>query len=542
MSLRHAVALATITALLALGLGLGVTARPVEAVLVQLTGVSTTRLQAGHPLRIGGEGLPAGRVAEVRLEGLVHRPGRAPRPVDFRATGTVPTREAVEVAMPADALRALGTWGTFHGTIEVAFDATSVDARVLGRLPRVTLDLVPSSLPAPTRTTPFATRLGLEVAATDEGEGLLVQRVVDGGRGAAAGLAEGDVLVSLEGLHLTTPEAFEPPPDATDVVLTVTPAGQRAHVPVRLSLEGLDGTIPRARLAWLQLAVLAWLAAALFVGPTGAFLDRLTLPRVSKAAWPAWLLAGALGIAMRLGFDAWPSLGLDAALTTLVFARAAWSVVNAAPGARLGVSIRGGAGILAALGGLGAATLAIGSTSAAAIEAAQGPWPWAWTALRGPAGALAALAFGVASACGPLVRHARGRVRAVDDGFVVGLATLAVIALGGGRSAVAAIADLRPTAAPIGWVLFGAAVAATTSLMRRARDRGALARASWLFGASGLAAGCAMAAALGWSELRVPPEVERAIGEGLLVLGAMFVLRVATARPPAPARPMHAML
>jgi uncharacterized membrane protein YhaH (DUF805 family) len=217
-------------------------------------------------------------------------------------------------------------------------------------------------------------------------------------------------------------------------------------------------------------------------------------------------------------------------------------VLHADRSTRLGAWVRGGAALVAALGALGAATLALGTTAPAALEAAQGPLPWAWIALRSPGGALAAVGFGLTAACGPRLVEGSPRTRALDDLFLGALAALAVIAVGGGASATRGIEDVRPALAPVGFVPFAVLAALVTLVFRRARDRGALARAWWLFGASVALAALAVGAAVGWSELRVPADIERAIGEGLLALSAMLTWRIMTAHPPAPARPLHAML
>lgn len=525
-------------ALLALGC-----ARPIEAELLDVREVTPERVQPGHRLSLRGGGFPAGRDAQVRFDGVLHRPGLAPRAVELELIGEAVADDRVEVAMPASVIRQLGGRGTFRGTVTVSFGAGALDeGRVVGSLADVAIDLVPAELfVAADRT--FSPRVGLELAPREDDEaGVMITRVAPGSRAAEAGLAEGDRVLAIDGLRLLSREELAPPPEARAIELTIARDGEAASFPVALPLDGLDETVPRTSIVLVQLAALVWLGALLLLGPGAALLDRLA-PSSRRVPYAVAIAALGASVAIHHALVAMPSLGLDSVLLAIVAGRAA-VVLLAARGARekADAVVRGVTSAIAALGAIGAATIAAGTTELAALEAAQGPWPSDWIALRSPSGPIAVALIAIVAACGPRVGDERRRLRALDDVFLIGLATCAIVALAGGAAAREAIGDARPGLAWLGTAAFASITALTTLLLRRARDHGSSARSGVL-----LAAGVALAAAgalgaLGWIELEVPRAIERAIAEVLVVAAALAVLRLATARRAPPARPLHPLL
>jgi hypothetical protein len=525
------IALAVVVTL-ALGCG-----RPVEAELLEVRSVSPDRVQTGHRLSIDGHGFPAGRAARVRWSGTLHRPGRPARAVDVELEGRARDAEHVEVAMPASALRALGGRGTFRGSIRLAFGSGPLGGDVVGSIEPVAIDLLPADAPA---RSDFAERIGVTLGPPeDEEPGAIVAAVEAGSRAESAGLAVGDRVVGMGGLRILAPEDLVPPPEERRVGLDVA-RGEQTFGAV-LDIQGLDESVPAETILLFQLAALGWLLALVWLGPAAAWVDRLAPAAASRRAW-IWVLAAALVcVGVRRLLDAAPRLGVEAVVLALAAGRGAVVVLSSAPGTRWLAALRAGGGALALAAVLFATTLAVGTSSAAALEAAQGPLPWEWAALRSPAGALGALLTVVAAACGPVATRAGGwRRRALDDAFLVALAACAAIALAGGAAATTRLGDVRPALAWIGWVPFAATGAAIAVVLRRARD--AAAPTGPLALASMVVASLATLAAVGWAELEVGAAVERAIGEVLVALALAVALRIATARPIPPARPLHATL
>ncbi|UJR84271.1 PDZ domain-containing protein [Sandaracinus amylolyticus] len=517
--------------------------RPIEAELLHVGSVSPDRVQPGHRLVLRGSGFPAGRDARVTFRGVLHRPGHPARAVDLALDGEAISSDRVELPMPASSLRRLGGRGTFRGAIRVAFGAGALDrGTVIGTLEDAVIDLVPREVGDDADASVLA-RLGLELAPReDDAIGLVVARVARGSRADDAGLAEGDRLLSIDGLNLLAPEELVPAPGLGAMDLRVAREGEAAPFPVRVSLEGWEERVPREAIRWSQLAALIALFAMVLLGPGATWIDRLA-PTSRRMPWVSVAIATGIALGLRAAFDALPSLGLDAALLAIVAGRGASLVLGASgPRERIVAAMRAMCGAIAIVVALGVATLAIGTTDPAAIEAAQGPWPWDWLALRSPTGPLAIVLVALAAACGPVLEGDRDRRRVLDDVFLAALAACAMIALAGGEAAHSAIGDVRPGLAWIGSVGYAATATLAASMLRRARDRGA--RLSWI----GLAiatlviAAIAIIGALGWMEMEVPREIERAIAEVLVVGAVVIALRLATARPAEPARPANALL
>ena len=260
-----------------------------------------------------------------------------------------------------------------------------------------------------------------------------------------------------------------------------------------------------------------------------------------------WLIAAIAMIgatAIRTGIDLVPHLGLEAVLFAAIAGRGAVGLL-AAEGTkgRLAALVRTTASAITAAAALAAATLAIGTTSPAALEIAQGPWPWEWIALRSPVGPLAVALFVITAACGPRFGdRAHARARLLDDAFLVAIAAAGTIALAGGAILASRVADVRPGLALPGHLPFALLTALVTIVLRRARDRGAATRTAPMFALGVALSSVAMLAAVGWVNLEVPRAIERAIAEVLVVAALLTAARVATARPPERARPLHALL
>ncbi len=241
--------------------------------LLLIEEVGPSRLDDGTFLRVRGEGFPVGREGTLRLQGLHHRAGAAPVPLDARLRVHVTSPDLAELVLGDEELDALGGRGTFVGHAELAFDAAGVaEGSVVGGRD-VVLDVGGPGDSGADEVADFLERLGL---ALDEelplDGGLVVRAVREGSLAAREGLAVGDRLLALGSLRLYAPGDLRPPPEAS--TLTV-------HV-ARPGLEGtrevlLDRRAPTSdpTLSWLLAGVVA---LVVLFGPGGRLLRSLRRP------------------------------------------------------------------------------------------------------------------------------------------------------------------------------------------------------------------------------------------------------------------------
>lgn len=169
----------------------------------------------GEVIEISGTSFPPKKAARVTFVGSIMRPGHGPdEGVEIEAEGSSPNGAKLEVLL-ADALVArfcgpkdAALHATFRGDVEVSFAPVTAGALPLtGTLHDVVIDVRPGN---DRRAAQAALRdeadrvlsmLGVRVsddAATTVG-GLVVTEVQDDSAASSAGIARGDVLLSLDG-------------------------------------------------------------------------------------------------------------------------------------------------------------------------------------------------------------------------------------------------------------------------------------------------------------------------------------------------------
>lgn len=404
--------------------------------LVQVLDLTPRQVEAGEHVVLVGAGFPPGKPARVTFRGTLHRPGERPvRGAEIPVSGMVVGPEQIEMAFgePVQALfcgagdRAVHT--TFEGDVEVGFAAALPGAPpVVGMLQHVTLDVHPDGARRDDEAEQEGLRaLGWLGLKGDEGPlGLTVRSVEPGSRAVSAGLAEGDVVASFDGVHVGAVGDMVPAPGEREATLGVRRAGAAVESVLLLPVDGFRRA-PPTELIGAALVVLAALAAVLlFAAPArpsiAAQLQRI-VSRLRARAGNAGLarrsavasLGRALGAA-TLG--ALPPAGAPALVDGVICALLAVMpfgqylvasqldvgllFVGAATALAVAALVAGGSAWSGARAALHVAwqhvpaalvvssvVVSTGSLRVQEIERAQGGWPWDWLAFRSPAGLVA---------------------------------------------------------------------------------------------------------------------------------------------------------
>lgn len=230
--------------------------------------------------------------------------------------------------------------------------------------------------------------------------GLQVERVDPGSAADEAGVADGDVLVRLDGVSLTAIDDFRPSPGRDMAVLTVRRGDAVEDRPLRVS--HLD---PKVSWDMVLAAVMVLLAGALL------WSSRQRVPRVLRRAaraigmwredlpepvvaapWSAaqhrlgWMALGTTALAVPFGsgiFLVDPDV-LAATLALVVGGAALATTRHSGVRAKVGVAAREMMRGLPLVVGAGAAVAAAGSLGFQGVAASQGALPWQWNLFRDP--------------------------------------------------------------------------------------------------------------------------------------------------------------
>lgn len=210
---------------LALGSGLlGCESPPVEAPLLVLGEVSPAVWSPGTRIAVEAEGLPLGHRGELRLEGVLHRPGASERAVDETLSVRATADGRAETQVDRRWLDALGGRGTFEGTLTLRFEGEG-EAAIFGRRQELSLDFEPAALATAFREDPAPAierlaRYGVHLAPPEGSAGEAPDGVADeseaedaepsapglvaatDGAAARAGLRAGDVIVAAAGVRV----------------------------------------------------------------------------------------------------------------------------------------------------------------------------------------------------------------------------------------------------------------------------------------------------------------------------------------------------
>lgn len=416
--------------------------------LVSVIDVGPRATTQGDTLEVVGSSFPVKKPGRVVLLGDLLRPGQEPeRGVEVEAEGISPNGTKIEVPVTDGLLsRVCGrpevaVHATFRGTVQVVFPAVTPGALpITGSVQDVVLDFKPAGVRKAQQQTQqeeadrVLSMLGLKVGDEPASSGgLLVREVEEGSSAQQAGLATGDLLLSLDGWTLL---------DRSDAV----PSGRQRFAVFGVAREGvtaerhvaLRGYKPGAASDLIGVGALLGSAAAILLflaSPLGralSWVERWTARAAAASAGRrgviVWLLSCLLafwrGDASHAGGDALPYvvfLVASALCSTLPFSQ---QIVGIEPdvGTALLPSL-----VLAAVVALGAGKHPVKArwspvqglklslwtvlyhlpTAAAAacvvaqsgslmihdVVRAQGGEPWNWVALRTPIGPLLLLLF-----------------------------------------------------------------------------------------------------------------------------------------------------
>ena len=279
--------------LLALG-WFGCDAPPVEAPLIEIGQVEPASWAPGTQASIRATGLPLGREGELRLEGVLHRPGQAPVAVDQRLPVRASARGRAEALLEREWLEALGGRGTFDGRLTVRFDGPS-GASVFGRREDVRIDVVPApvagrgSEPSIEALAAFGlhfvadrqnrqgrdlegdVEVGADAHAEEGADGVEDANVADApgmlhaatGAAERAGLRPGDQVTALGGVTLQMPSDRVVDGGADELHLRFRREGLRGERSLVLTRDVAVATSAAPLLPW----VVAGLLLALFGTP-----------------------------------------------------------------------------------------------------------------------------------------------------------------------------------------------------------------------------------------------------------------------------------
>jgi hypothetical protein len=409
--------------------------------LIRVSDVTPRELEVGDRLEIAGDGFPQGRIAHVRFQGTLHRPGEADvTGADVEADGLVTGPSVVRVPFDA-ALQARfcgagrkATHTTFEGDVEVAFEAAAPGAPpVAGRATGVVLDVRPGAgqpsradLAEGERT---LSALGLRLDGAEHGaRGLLVDAVEPASRAARAGLLPGDLVVAFGGVRAASLADVRLAPAQSTVELRVRRGATGAEQTHVVDVVGLAPASSAEGLAALVLLALAAAALLLGLGPRSlratlaearlaarlrsfAPSARSGLERLVRRPGTASLTAAALVPPLTVAFGPWAfGADADAAVLVTIANTAFLAAALVTRGWGCGGALRTFAHALAFVAPSSVATVATvlvtGTLRMREIQSLQGGWPWEWHAFRHPpALVLAALALA------PLASPARAQVR-----------------------------------------------------------------------------------------------------------------------------------
>jgi NADH-quinone oxidoreductase subunit H len=401
----------------------------IDARLLSVTQVSSSRLEAAGRLGIEGDGFPPGREGRVVFDGTIHEPGASPRPIVVEASASALSGQRLEVRSSAELVRRFGGRGTFEGSLRVVFDAANGEGIVTGALDGVVLDIIDTTtftgeeaIARARAARALLEVLGVEEARDATGQGIVVDHVVPGGLAARADVRKGDRIAAIGGLHIDTLSDLAPPPDAPFIELAVARPGEPEPFLVRIATDheaSLLGSAPFAPLALLAMVVavlftlsplarrVRGVGAALSADAPSALryvlsLDAGVSPRSfgARVRYTAWAFVAVISAAVALGVLPFMAHrvhgGVGAPLLALVVLGArAMEALSAEPSgsARRRARFVALGRVLALVVPLAlvvaVAAVESGSLRLAGIVAAQGGEPWRWALFTSPAGLLA---------------------------------------------------------------------------------------------------------------------------------------------------------
>jgi NADH-quinone oxidoreductase subunit H len=403
--------------------------------LVEVVGLTPTDVEPGDRIAITGQGFPAGKQARVRFEGTLYRSGEKPlRGAEVLLTGTATGPEQVEVDFheAAQALfcgagdRAAHT--TFEGEVEVAFAAASPGvAPVAGWLRHAVLDVRPSASAVDRANDADGERalqyMGLRVTPpARRGLGLAVEAVQPGSPADVAGVGQGDVIMTFDGVRAAAVGDLVPAAGEREATLGIRSRGATTDTPRPVSVEGLRRALP-AELLGAAVVVAAALGILLLLGFPAPSPLATALQRAASRLRARPILRAAFREALPpLGAPALVDVGVAALLAVMPFGQylvaarmdvellffaavTSLAVVAVVAAGSAWVGLRAAAHVAwqhvpAALA-VASIVLTTGSLRVQEIVRAQGTCPWDWLAFRSPATVLLLVLLLGAARTGP---------------------------------------------------------------------------------------------------------------------------------------------
>ncbi len=413
-----------VLAVLAATLGILGCERQIAPPLVEVTEIAPREVEPGDRLEIRGAGFPQGRVARITLEGTVYRPGEmALHGLSVDVEGTVATPDRLEVVvrdMFAERMCGHGdhaAHATFEGDVHVAFASSNSGAPPLvGHLRGAHLDVLPSSVRASvleervnegTRVLAF---LGVTPGAPTP-QGLPIEQVEPGSLAHRSALQVGDVISSVDGVHvLTLGDVI--PASARTIDLTIRHGDSGSEETKTLPMVEFSGE--RVPTEYAPALIIVGLAIAMLVflvlpgPPSLGALEMQIAARIRRKSLPALLydlvgrgrVAGPLSVlvtAVLATFALTPYVMGPEIDGVVLLAGAAsmlvWSRLAMTRGffASLRTLLQAMTAILVVAGCLALAIMQVGAIELAEIVRVQGGAPWQFAAARHPSCTVAAL-------------------------------------------------------------------------------------------------------------------------------------------------------
>ncbi len=220
--------------------------------LLEIDQVEPPALEQGSELRIVGMGFAEHREGTLTLEGTLYRPGRSPHRLNWSTQVEPETQSLTRLRLRDTHLSAIldgAHHGTFRGSVSLSFDPIMDRRPVLrGEREQVVLNFFSSAKSEPYDAESFASFLGLKLSST-----FLIEEVKEDGRAAQAGLEVGDRLLTLDGVHLDSPEDFVPTPHVTTSMVSYSDKESSEILDTPLDRENfqiLDATLTAQALAF----------------------------------------------------------------------------------------------------------------------------------------------------------------------------------------------------------------------------------------------------------------------------------------------------
>jgi hypothetical protein len=354
--------------------------------LLEIEEVQPREIEPGTTLRIRGEGFPLGHAPEVRVRGVLHRPGLPAGTIDAQMEGVVRSGSLIEVPVSPELLASLGGRASVDGELRVSFrsadgrrDVFAVERTRLDFLPDTATQLRVDDDRDEAKAAEPADAFGLVLSHEELGTpGVRVERIRQGSFAARQGLAKGDTIVGLDGVTIYGWRDFVPDPTKTESTVLVSRDGLRGVHALRWPHAAtLRSSNP--------LSIIVFVVLGLVVGWWGPMALALR-KRTARLPISTWTLRVSLLVAFAALMVLLPVLQW----TTM------WILALGAVAALFALATRERASTASfALMVSGALTVMLSDQTASVvgIVGGQGTQLLAWNAWQGPATSLAFFAY-----------------------------------------------------------------------------------------------------------------------------------------------------